>query len=291
MPSAIHGSYINLERSTDRAQAMQAQLTRLGMDWVQRHGAVDGAAEPVPAGIALLAGEYGCFRSHLQLLERASDEAYTLVLEDDAELSPELPGLLAAALRDDLLAGSDMVFLECQTHPTLAHISPLWDIVSRWMPRPALPGQRRQAAGVELVDAQPFYKWGAVAYVVSPAGRAKLVALMRRWLAEGTRLPLDRCFERAIAAGEIKASITVPFLASPQLRWYRSSTIRGEHHLPPNALTILRRLLFSGSLDGLEALAQPLAAARADLALDLFALVLREVAALQRLEAGGRARS
>ena len=39
----LAGFYINLDRAPDRDAFMQEQLARLGMQWVQRHRAVDGA--------------------------------------------------------------------------------------------------------------------------------------------------------------------------------------------------------------------------------------------------------
>lgn len=85
LSSMLTGSYINLDRSPDRAAFMQAQLARLGMAWVQRHRAVDAAEVAVPPGCPLLAAEVACFLSHLQVLQRAPEHAHVLVLEDMAK--------------------------------------------------------------------------------------------------------------------------------------------------------------------------------------------------------------
>ncbi|MDB5859296.1 MAG: hypothetical protein JWQ76_2985 [Ramlibacter sp.] len=287
MPQSLAGYYINLDRSPERAAFMDAQLARLGLGQVVvRHAAVDGARLPPAPASPLLPGERGCFLSHLQLLERAAPEAFTLVLEDDAELSDQLPELVGKAINGPL-DGVDVAFLECQPHFTPAHVAALWDVACRLLP--AAPGAPRRAAGVELLDAARFFKWGTSAYLVSPAGRGKLLAMLHGWLREGPLLPVDRCYERALVAGELRGVITVPFLATTGLQWHGQSTIGNTGRMPPPAFMVLRRLLYAGSLRAVEPLAQALASAPVDPALQMYGLVLRELAAAQRHEAQGRA--
>ena len=274
MPS-LAGYYINLDRSPDRAAFMQAQLSRLGMPWVQRHQATDAAQLDVPAGCPLLPGEYACFLSHLQVLERAPADAFTLVLEDDIELSPQLPEILARAVGAGL-PGFDIALLECQPHFSLAHVSTLWDATSRHF-----VGASRRIVGVDLMDARTYYKWGSTAYLVPPHGRARLLEVLRSSLAEGPMLPIDRCLERSFVAHALRGVITIPFLATPALRWHGRSTISNDR-LPQDPLTVLRRLLYAGDFGEIDALLRSFAAPPADPALRMFGLVLRELAAYQR---------
>jgi GR25 family glycosyltransferase involved in LPS biosynthesis len=278
MSAPITGFYINLDRCPERAAFMEAQLARLGLAGIARHAAVDGAT--LPAGGPLLPGERACFLSHLQVLERAPADAFTLVLEDDMELGEQLPELVAKAIAGPL-AQVDIAFLECQPHYSHAHLSALWEVACRLL----VPGGSRRAAGVELLDARQFYKWGTGACVVSPAGRAKLLALIPQWLAAGPSLPLDRCYEQALAAQQLRGVITVPFLATTGLQWHGRSDIGNGWRTPPDFLMVLRRLLYAGSLQEVEGMASALAAARVDPALQMFGLVLREVAAVQRQQA------
>jgi len=227
----------------------------------------------------LLPGEYACFLSHLQVLESAPADQFTLVLEDDVELAEQLPELVGKAIAGPLDA-VDVCFLECQPHYSHAHLSALWEVACRMLG----PGGARRAKGVELVQARQFYKWGTAAYVVSPAGRVKLLALVREWLQAGPQLPLDRCVEQAVATRQLQAVITVPFLATTALQWHGQSTIANGWRTPPDFLMVMRRLLYAGSLHAVEPMAQGLASARVDPALQMFGLVLREVAAVQRQE-------
>ncbi|NML46612.1 glycosyltransferase family 25 protein [Ramlibacter sp. G-1-2-2] len=278
MSPPIAGLYINLDRCPERAAFMEAQLARLGLAGVLRHAAIDAAnLPPAPAGCPLLPGERACFLSHLQALESAPADRFTLVLEDDMELSDQLPELVAKAIAGPL-DGVDIAFLECQPHYSHAHLSALWDVACRLFP----PGSARRAQGVELVPAQQFYKWGTAAYVVSPAGRGKLLALMHEWLQAGPQLPLDRCVEQAVAARQLQAVITVPFLATTALQWHGRSTIANGWRTPPDFLMVMRRLLYAGSLHEVQPMAQALADAQVDPALQMFGLVLREVAGVNR---------
>ena len=282
----LAGSYINLDRSPERAAFMEAQLARLGLSRaVRRHTAVDGSLLTSPPGSALMPGERACFLSHLQVLEGAAPDGFTLVLEDDAELSDQLPELVGKAIAGPL-DQVDIAFLECQPHPTPAHVAALWEVACRLLPD-AAQGSRR-AAGIELLNAARFFKWGTSAYVVTPAGRGKLIGLMKRWLQEGPQLPVDRCIERALVAGELRGVLTVPFLATTALQWHGQSTIGNDTRVPPHAFMVLRRLLYAGSLQAVEPLAHAIAAAPVDPALQMYGLVLRELASAQRHAAQSR---
>ena len=103
---------INLDRAPDRLQRISQQLQRVGLPFV-RLPAVDAqaltaeqqAALDVPAyrrkhGMEPLAGELGCYLSHVEAMRQmlASDAAYALVLEDDVLISDRLPAALAGLM-------------------------------------------------------------------------------------------------------------------------------------------------------------------------------------------------
>ena len=263
---------------------MQSQLARLGLDGVRRLPAVDGQQTGVPAGCPLLPGEYACFLSHRAAIESGPSNGCMLVLEDDTELCDQLPGLLANLLQGPL-ANYDIVFLECQPHISLAHASALWNAASHLLVTDPDDPARRRALGVELLDARPFYKWSAAAYLVTPRGRDKLLVLLRAWLAQPQALPFDRCLEQALVAGQLRGALTVPFLATTGLQWHGRSTIGHGSRLPADSLMVLRRLLYAGSVAEVEPMARAMAQSQADPVLAMFSLVLREMAAWQRGEA------
>lgn len=276
---ALTGLYINLDRTPERRAFMEAQLARLGMPWVGRLAATDARDVAPPAACPLLPGEYACYLSHLRAVEAAAEDGFTLVLEDDTELSDQLPEILARAVQAPL-PGFDIALLECQPHFSLAHVSELWSAASRHF-----IGASRRITGIDLLDAQVYYKWGTPAYLVPPGGRGRLLARMRAWLAEGPLLAIDRRMEKAFAEGSLRGVVTVPFLATTGLQWHGRSTIGGGERLPPGQLMVLRRLLYAGGFGGVESLLAPQTRPADDSALDLFGLVLRELAAHQRAQA------
>jgi len=100
---------LNLDRSPERLTHMHAQLTRLGIDY-ERVPGVDGMAlddtsfrehtrenryyKPIRCG------EVGCQLGHLKALQCFVDSGarYALILEDDAELDPDLGPAIAQSL-------------------------------------------------------------------------------------------------------------------------------------------------------------------------------------------------
>jgi glycosyl transferase family 25 len=102
---------INLDRCSERWQRMRAQAVSYGLNLV-RVAAVDGqtVAEHERVGFhprsfynhngrKVLAGEYGCYRSHLMALEAfiASGDASAIIMEDDVDLNDTLiPRAMAA---------------------------------------------------------------------------------------------------------------------------------------------------------------------------------------------------
>jgi glycosyl transferase, family 25 len=112
---------INLDRATERLCRITARLQRLGLPF-ERLPAVDArtlraeqeAMLDKPAyrrkhGMEPLAGELGCYLSHVEVMHRllASTADFALVLEDDVLLTERLPaalqGLLAHAQRWDMV--------------------------------------------------------------------------------------------------------------------------------------------------------------------------------------------
>lgn len=102
---------INLDRSTDRWEVLAKRATALGLP-LTRVSAVDGKLTPEKkreaiddaafrrnTGRLMLAGEYGCYRSHIEALNAflATDDDTALIIEDDVELSADLKDRVHAA--------------------------------------------------------------------------------------------------------------------------------------------------------------------------------------------------
>lgn len=102
---------INLDRSVDRWQKLSAKANELDLN-ITRVAAVDGKWTAEDAreatddlafrrntGRLMLAGEYGCYRSHIRALETFLDTGAEvgLIIEDDVELKADLSDRAMAA--------------------------------------------------------------------------------------------------------------------------------------------------------------------------------------------------
>jgi glycosyl transferase family 25 len=167
---------INLDRSPERLAHMQAQAATVGLQF-ERVPAVDGealseaeldryrlAAAPRP----LTAGEIGCWLSHQAFwrLAATADALWSMVLEDDVALSPNLPAALDAA--GELPADADIVKIDT----TLS--------VPAELARPSVPFAGRALHRLRRNS------WGTAGYLVSRRAAA--------WLAQHARAveaPID----------------------------------------------------------------------------------------------------
>lgn len=112
---------INLDRSADRWQILAARAIELGLS-ISRVSAVDGKLTPETlreatddaafrrhTGRLMLAGEYGCYRSHIKALNAflTTKDDIALIIEDDVELSADLKDRVKAAF--EAVPGADVI--------------------------------------------------------------------------------------------------------------------------------------------------------------------------------------
>ena len=165
---------INLDRSKDRLKTMQGRLDHLGLPWVRIAG-IDGRAEweilaqnlditrfERNVGRRIMAGEIGCYMSHLAAWDRLikSDAPWGLILEDDVVFGDDFIPALEQLMR----------------HP------PTWDIVKLNKIRAKQP-VLRQPLGQYRLNAYigPFTGMGA--YVITAQAARRL---------RGGMLPITR---------------------------------------------------------------------------------------------------
>jgi glycosyl transferase family 25 len=178
MSAGLSVFVINLDRSPDRWAAMVEQLDRLGLE-PTRVPAVDARRDPAkmrarrgfpkPIGDAIfemnaegrryLMTEEACFQSHMKALETflGTEATVALILEDDAELAPDIKILIEAAER--MSDRWDVIRLE----------SPHRRGVRRALKIADLPGDRMMVASMRPVS-------GACAYLVTRGGAKGLIA-------------------------------------------------------------------------------------------------------------------
>jgi GR25 family glycosyltransferase involved in LPS biosynthesis len=252
--STLNGFFINLDRSPERARQMRAELDARQLGFVERFTAVDARTLSQPPGCSIPMAAYGAFLSHQALITQTPADSFTLIFEDDMQISDSLAGMLSPE-NLQALSEHDLIFFDCQLYISINELILCYRDVMRDMPnlRSAdLPeAQRRGVAKVGLRDASGAYCWGAAAYLVTPRGKEKLGPLLRRTLDQGPPGTLDILFRNLIQDKTLDARMMMPFLATPRLDGLTATTIDGRRQdlLPFALCSMVRRLYFAGDLD------------------------------------------
>jgi len=254
--STLNGFFINLDRSPERARQMRAELDARKLGFVERFAAVDARTLSQPPACKIPMAAYGAFLSHQALITQTPADSFTLIFEDDMQISDSLAGMLSPE-NLNTLAELDLVFFDCQLYVNFN------DLIRRyWEVRGAISNspsdgssssvsQRSHAPQVGLGAASGAYCWGASAYLVTPRGKEKLGPMLRQTLDRGPPGTLDILFRNMIESKALDASVVVPFLATPRLDGLTATTIDGRQQdfLPFALCSMVRRMYFAGDLD------------------------------------------
>ena len=248
------GYFINLDRSQDRRESMEAQLARFGyQDRIVRFPAVDGL-EHGPFDNAGNNGIWACRQSHERAILNAPADTATVVLEDDVELSSLFP----AIVNDRVLAAHignnpelDLMILDCC--PVYDRAPTLLLEAEKRMKRRADPrlhdDDRYWFDNVTLCNAKETYEFCSAAYIVTPKGKRTLRTLFS--LMQDKAIAVDMLFRHWFRFDGLSGQLVVPFVATP--RYMSASTISYDALESPvidetSGLAIggVRRLLFAG---------------------------------------------
>lgn len=205
------GRYINMEISTGRRAAIEAQLEALGAaDLYARFPAVDG--RPLDPGASSLSPtELGCFLSHYQLLLEAADRSVpTHIVEDDVVFSAEAVKLVEAATQAQGLA-FDALFTDIFVAPDF---HTLYRLFKAFRASGAVAGRGGGPIAIQFVSLTGCVFASCASYIVTPAGAAKLAAGLAAELAKGAALPVDMVYRQLISSGEVAGLCMTPFITS-----------------------------------------------------------------------------
>jgi GR25 family glycosyltransferase involved in LPS biosynthesis len=237
---AYLGHYINLDRSTDRRVAMEAQLARL--DPVQRYhrfAAIDENAMGFTSA-ALTASELGCFTSHYKLLRQHLDSTEHLhILEDDAVLAKRTAEFVEWIIASGMLDDHDLLFTDMAPP---SDFNFLCEARSRYASH-----IRRTEDGTATnirFSIVPYFACMA-SYLVNRRSIGLLHDILERELASGARSPIDLLIRDKVAAGALRARCLFPFITSVAPGKF-TSTIRPNDHdkLSLLAVDLLRHSFF-----------------------------------------------
>ncbi len=270
MPAPWHGHYINLDSSPERLSAVEATIARAGLGGLyQRFPAVTGAEKP--ADCRLRPGQYGCFRSHHDLIAGLTpDGGFAHVLEDDGVLAQPFGPAVQSVIAGGLMEPFDIVFTETMVMDQL----PLIRMLKGLFDRNAGPGR---PPSLSLIDLATTDFAGTTSYFVNPRSLARVADSLGRGLAAGPVRPVDLHYRDEARAGRLKIGLLFPFLSSVAIGG--PSTIRPESASQAVSL-ILRNGFFieadiAASRKAMAEIVRQLGPWQPDPRLDLIADILR----------------
>lgn len=210
----IRGFYINLDRSIDRRNTIEAQIERLGIGHVyKRFPAVDGS-KLAPAG-RMKPGEVGIFRSHRDVLAAASGSGkFIHILEDDQLLSEFMLPAISLAIGRGMFDRFDVIFTDIGG---INDFRVIRDLKVRY--DEIIPFRKEQAFydKLQLIDLARFNFAGTTSYVVSPAGIDRLLPIYAQEMKRGLQMPVDLLIRREVHQGRLRAAAFFPFLTTSSL--------------------------------------------------------------------------
>jgi hypothetical protein len=233
-PALYQGFYINLRESAERDRSMQTHLQSLGLSsQYERFEAIRGQDFPWHRSSPLNAGSIGCGLSHKRLLDtHRSADLHLHVLEDDAEILPELPTWFTSLAKHhswDLIY-SDVYFsmLSPQVFQQLSRLIKAY----------------RQQGSVSLVNLRGAPFVGATSYFVNRHSIGKVADLLgTNWI---NRCKHDEHLNSLVQTGHLQAFVTVPFL-STRSRLFKRSTIDSEYTSLMQAMDLQRAAFFANA--------------------------------------------
>ena len=220
------GTYINLDRSTERRAQIEAEIAAFGLqDRYRRFAAAEGNALAFP-NPRLSDGEIGCFTSHLLLLKQnLAAETHVHVVEDDAMFSRFTARMIESIVASDAIDQYDIVFTDSTVTPTRSDYEQYHALYDECVERDAAGNVVR--VHPRIVD---YYVGATTSYVVNRRAIPKLVELFTRELENGATMPIDLFIRKAAREGRLRVGSLFPFATSLRIENVLNNTIGGRRN-------------------------------------------------------------
>jgi GR25 family glycosyltransferase involved in LPS biosynthesis len=226
-PAALpyRGYFINLDRSEDRRRDVETQLQALRLaQFYERFPAVDGRSlDPGAFKGRRVAGEAGCFLSHLRVLEAGRrDGTHLHVIEDDVILGQSIAQTLASVVDRGLLDRYDLVYTD-----TLVPFKP--GLIRQYLRICEQSTGAGVADQIQLVNLRGSFIACHASYLVNKNSLEKVIELLAEHVRGGITLPVDLLVKNLVNEGALNAAVTLPFLTAVRLDQTLETTIHGEY--------------------------------------------------------------
>jgi GR25 family glycosyltransferase involved in LPS biosynthesis len=198
----VHAYCINLATQPARKAHLEANFAEyMGQLPLHRIEAVT-AAECATVPGRLRPGEKGCLRSHIVALEQAMQhEGPALIIEDDVMFGPSSLNLLLSGLVH--LNGTDWDLL--YTDLCIPNIPTMLKLYKYYQ-------DYRRDGALTMFDPTPFSFATSAAYVVSAAGKARLLGKLRAL--DELNVPYDLLLRHWVHEGQLGAQAIIPFVTT-----------------------------------------------------------------------------
>jgi hypothetical protein len=217
---AWDGYYINLDRSVERRERMEAELALHGLaDRYSRFPAVDGNA--LARASKLQPGEIGAYRSHLDVLKQVAARGRSAhVLEDDVVLSDLTGPAIDAVLGRGVLDEFDILFIETHLGNDLNSFRTFYPMYEE-----AIAGGRIERPDqLRIIDLGENYIYGLDSFVVGPRPLPRLIEVLEKEWELGPARAIDIVIRDEVRAKRLRAGCLFPFVTAPDLRSVRANT-------------------------------------------------------------------
>jgi GR25 family glycosyltransferase involved in LPS biosynthesis len=227
------GFFINLDRSPERRNRMQQQLSALGIaDRYRRFPAIDGRT--IKTSAPRSPGEVGIYRSHLNVLEKAAAAGRAVhIMEDDVILCDLTVPAIDAAIWNKVVDHYDILFLEVFVGLTVGNIHALHALYEKCTANHSIVIESPDQ--LQVIDLQDLYLYGATSYVVGPKNVDRVLSVLRRAWRLGPTVPLDTVIQQAARAKQLRVACFFPFVSTIDFDLSQASNA-GRDELADNAL-------------------------------------------------------
>lgn len=231
------GVYINLDRSTERRAAVEAQLAKHRLQDIYRRLP---AAEGNTLGLAttLTDAQTGCLISHYRAC-REHGGNHLHVVEDDVLFSGRIHKSISALIASPLMDEYDVLFLDTYINSALPSVlRSAKTLFDRSIIRDA------EGAILKVNLTLCPYEAATASYLVRRDSIPKLLAIYEQAFADGLHDPVDFLLSKRGADGSLRVACIFPFLTS--VRFDEMSTISDHSEARQRllAINILRHSFF-----------------------------------------------
>jgi GR25 family glycosyltransferase involved in LPS biosynthesis len=209
-PLSYTGVYINLDRSTERRAAMEAQISRFGLqDVYRRLPAAEGNSLGVPT--KLTHAETGCLLSHyLACKQYAGDGTHLHIVEDDVQFSSITRDAILNTIAGSIMDEHDVLFLDTELSK-FVEMRRAMEIYDGAIVLNANGSLRRATLSLRT------YHAASTSYLINCRSIPKLVSIYEQLFTNGITKPIDIMVRDMGMAGTLRVGCLFPFVTSVRL--------------------------------------------------------------------------